>query len=285
MLAAVIVRSRCFGRSAESFRLALAVTALTVSLCALTPTAQAQNAPPKPTAKPIKASKPLAKPVASKTPVAKANGEKPAIAGTAAWSGNTAREFSITSKSYEEKTGPTGATMTLAGDVLITSLETKLKTDAATFDRSAQLATSPGKFQFDDVQQTVTADSGSANYKTQQADLKAAQILVRSLPESGAKELGPLTGDAATYNWKDRQAIVTGNVTLKLKSRTITADKAVYNGREEKIEFTGNVTIVNEAGDKMTAPKATFVMKEGAEQMNLEDGVNSVLKVQDGAGA
>jgi len=255
---------------------------LAAALSLLPIVAQAQtNSLDASAAKPVKATKTAAKTAPAKA-AAPAKTVKSSAAGTAVWSGNQAREFSIVAKNYSEKLGA-GAALTVSGDVTITSLETKLKTDAATFDRSAQIATSAGKFQFDDVQNTLIGDSGTANYKTQQADLKTAQIVVRSLPEGGAKELGTLVGDTATYNWKDREATVTGNVTLKLKGRTITADKVVYNGRDEKAVFNGNVTIVNDDGDKLTAPKATVVMKEGAEEVSLEEGATTILKVQDGS--
>src|SRR5258708_2408212 len=80
----------------------------------------------------------------------------------------------------------------------------------------------------------------------------------RSLRETGSgAESGSLSGDAVAYNGKPRQATVSGSVPLKRKNKPITADKAVYSARDEKVVFTGNVTLVNDSGDKMTAPTAT----------------------------
>jgi len=221
-----------------------------------------------------------------KPPVAAAPAKASAArAATTPWTGNTTREFSIVAKSVKEKTTPTGAVLTISGQVTITSLETKLITDAVTFDRGGQLATAPGKIQFDDVQQTLTADSGTANYKMTQADLKGnVQVAVRTLPEDGTKPLGTLTGDQLSYNWKDRVATVTGNVTLKLRDRTITADKAIYDGRAQTVALSGNVVILNDQGDKLTAPKVQMTLKPGGEEMNLDEGTSTVLKVQDGVG-
>lgn len=211
---------------------------------------------------------------------------KRAAAAAPLSAGSAPQNFVLVARSCKEQATPTGSVLTLGGDVTITAQETKLQTDGALFDRTAQVATSAGRMQFEDAQQTLTGASGTANYQAAEADLRGAvQVAIRSLPENGARTRGTLTGDACAYNWKERVATLQGNVALKLRDRTVTADRAVYNGRAQTVALTGNVQVVNDQGETITGSRALLVLKPGAEETSRENGARSVRKVRDGGSA
>lgn len=188
--------------------------------------------------------------------------------------------------SYKET--PAGAVSTFTGGVVFDYDDTTLTTDAATYNHKTQVATSPGKLQIDDAQNTLVGDKGRALYKTKKAEINGnIRITARPRPQDLSAPEGSLrrefkspvaiTCDRVEYNWRTRVAIATGNLTLRQTERTVTADRAVYDGKTETVVLTGNVRGVTTAGDDLRGVKATVILREdlkpGEVALTLE-GVN-----------
>lgn len=192
--------------------------------------------------------------------------------------------------SYKET--PAGAVSTISGDVVFTYEDTTLNTDAATYNHKTQVATSPGKLQIDDAQNTITGSKGVAFYKRKVAVITGnVRIIARPRPQDLNAPEGSLrrefrdpvtiTCDRVEYNWRTRVATATGNLTLRQKERTITADRAVYEGREERVTLTDNVRGVTIQGDEIRGKKAIVILKEGEESLTLFGVGPSSFRVDD----
>jgi lipopolysaccharide assembly outer membrane protein LptD (OstA) len=192
--------------------------------------------------------------------------------------------------SYKET--PAGAISTISGNVVFAYEDTTLNTDAATYNHKTQVATSPGRVQIDDAQNTLTGDQGVAYYKTKKAAIRGnVRILARPRPENQNAPEGSLrrefkdpviiTCDRVDYNWRTRVAVATGDLTLRQKERTVTADRAVYEGRQERVTLIGNVRGVTAQGDEIRGEKAVIILREGAESLTLTGIKGGSFKVEE----
>ncbi len=175
-----------------------------------------------------------------------------------------------------------GELRTAWGSVVIKSEDTTLKTDQAIYNKKTEIASSPGKLQIDDSQNTINGDTGTAFYRTRDAIITGKNVVMilrpkqddKNTPEGSArrefKSPAKITCTKVEYNWRTRIATATGNLTIKYEDRTVTADKAIYYGAEETVELVGNVKYTRPNGDKGEAKRAIAKLKEGAEAFYAE---------------
>ncbi len=198
----------------------------------------------------------------------------------------------------KENPGGRGRTYILTGNVMIRSEDTTLRTDAATYNMETGIASSPGKVQIDDAQNTLVGDKGVAYYRKRTANVTGnVRITMRPRPQDQSAPEGSLrrefkdpafiTCDAVDYNWRTRVAATRGELTMRQRNRTVTAERAVYDGRNEKVSLTGDVHGVTTDGDDIRARKATAILTEGKEELILEapQGVIRVDIEEDEEGA
>ncbi len=174
---------------------------------------------------------------------------------------------------------PDGTVWTLSGGVIFKSVDSVLRTDAATYNDKAQIATSPGALQIDDAQNTITAGKGVAYYKKRLADFVGnVRLVIRPRPQDKNASEGSLRREfkdpvtvlceSLQYNWRRKIGTATKGLTFKQKSRTLTADKAVYDGRAETLKLIGNVRGVDKEDD-IRAATVLIGLKEGAEFLEI----------------
>ncbi|RYG88355.1 MAG: hypothetical protein EON58_20040, partial [Alphaproteobacteria bacterium] len=73
---------------------------------------------------------------------------------------------------------PGGESMTtLNGSVVITSEDSTLHTEKATYNGDTQIATAPTRLRLDDKQNTLVADKGVAYYSTRDADFTGNVVI------------------------------------------------------------------------------------------------------------
>jgi lipopolysaccharide assembly outer membrane protein LptD (OstA) len=169
--------------------------------------------------------------------------------------------------------------LTASGSVLLTTRETRLSAEAATWDRAERRATLSGRLRFDEAGNTVFGSRGDADYREQKARFSGdVRLVLRSAPEdaaatAAAEEYGTLTCDRLTYDWRTRQATAEGNVTLRTRDRAVVADRAAYDGRTGRVTLSGRaVRLLSTSGDALTATKMTLTLRAGGDKVSLDEG-------------
>lgn len=193
---------------------------------------------------------------------------------------------------------------TLTGSVVIQSEDSTLNTEKATYNGETQIANAPTRLRLDDKQNTLTADKGVAYYSTRDADF-SGNVVINARPNQGEsakaqkgslrrnfKDPVTITCGKVRYNWRTKKAVLTENLTIKQKSRTITAVRGLYDGAAETVTLVGNIKSRNptgEAADILGANARVIVsFQEGNEYMEaISDPsvkkVRSVIPVREKA--
>jgi lipopolysaccharide export system protein LptA len=196
--------------------------------------------------------------------------------------------------SYHNRPLASGETFsTLTGSVVIRSEESTLQTEKATYDGDTQVATSPTRLRLDDKQNTVVGDKGVAYYATRDVEITGnITINARPNPSDSAnaakgsarrnfKDPVTITCTKVRYNWQSKKAVLTGNLTIKQKDRTITGDRGLYDGTAETVTLVGNIKSRRPTGETGDAPgansRAIACFKEGAEyfEVNKDPGLKN----------
>ncbi len=184
-----------------------------------------------------------------------------------------------------------GWVTSLSTGVKFTFEDTILRTDMAAFNEKTQVATSPGRVQIDDAQNTIVGNKGVAYYGKARAVLTGnVRVLARPRPQNANAPEGSLrrefrdpvaiTCDRVEYRWRRRVAVATGNLTFRQRDRTLTAEKAVYDGRAETVLLTGKVRGFDRS-DEIRSPSALIGLREGEEFLELTGGVQGKIRVDD----
>ncbi|MBC8137571.1 MAG: LPS export ABC transporter periplasmic protein LptC [Fibrella sp.] len=174
---------------------------------------------------------------------------------------------------------------TLTGSVVIKSEDSTLNTQKATYNGDTQIASAPTRLRLDDKQNTLTADEGVAYYSTRDADF-SGNVVINARPKQNGTTNAPkgslrrnfkdpvtITCDKVRYNWRTKKAVLTGNLTIKQKNRTITGDRGLYDGVAETVTLVGNIKSRNPSGEKGDAPgknaRAVASFREGDEYVDV----------------
>ena len=174
---------------------------------------------------------------------------------------------------------------TLESNVVIESKEATLTTGKATYNGDTQIATAPTRLKLDDKQNTLTADKGVAYYSTRDADF-AGNVVINARPKPGGganaapgslrrnfKDPVTITCSRVRYNWRTKKAILTGNLTIKQRDRTITGTQGLYDGVAETVTLFGNIKSRRPTGEKGDAPganaRAVACFTEGGEYVEI----------------
>ena len=184
----------------------------------------------------------------------------PSSPGGAGKSGKIDRFVNFKAVQFSDTHTPQGEIRTGWDGVIIKSEDTTLKTQQAVYNKNTDIASSPGKLQIDDPQNTVVGSTGTAFYRTRDAVITGKVTLtLRPKPEDKNAPAGSVRRDFKspatitctnlTYNWKTRIATATGSLTVHYEDKTVTADKAIYYGADETVEFLGNVHYTRPNGD------------------------------------
>jgi lipopolysaccharide assembly outer membrane protein LptD (OstA) len=192
----------------------------------------------------------------------------------------------------DRKESAAGTIDTLSGHARITSEDTVMTSDLATFNELTGIANSPGRVEINDPQNTVVGDTGVAYYKRRDARISGnVRITVRPKPGAQNAPEGSLrrefkqpvyiTCDNVDYNWRTRVAIATGHLTFKLSDRTVTATQATYYGNDERVVLDGKVHYTRTNGDVGDSPYAIAILKEGAEQFTTPHGGEAIINIKD----
>ncbi|MBC7808769.1 MAG: LPS export ABC transporter periplasmic protein LptC [Akkermansiaceae bacterium] len=178
-----------------------------------------------------------------------------------------------------------GEFTTLTGNVVITSVDSTLNTQKATYNNDTQIASSPTRLRLDDKQNTLTADKGVAYYSTRDADF-SGNVVINARPQQGGSANAPkgsvrrnfkdpvaITCGKVRYNWRTKKGVLTENLTIKQKNRTITATRGLYDGVAETVTLVGNIKSRNPSGEAADVPgansRAVVSFKEGDEYMDI----------------
>lgn len=187
----------------------------------------------------------------------------------------------VTGDVYRSRQTPQGTISTISGNAVFRYEDSILRTDTATYNQRTQIATSPGKVQIDDAQNTIVGNQGVAYYRSRVADITGGvRIVARPRPQDRAAPEGSLrrdfkdpvtiTCDRVRYNWRTRIATASGNLTFRQQGgRTLTADQAVYDGRAERVTLTRNVRGVDAKGSVILANSAIVTLREGEETVTV----------------
>ncbi len=181
--------------------------------------------------------------------------------------------------------GGGGKITTMTGNVVITSEDSTLNTQKATYNDDTQIANSPTRLRLDDKQNTLSADKGSAYYSTRDADF-SGNVVINARPNQGDaaksskgssrrnfKDPVAITCGKVRYNWRTKKAVLTENLTIKQKNRTITATRGLYDGIAETVTLVGNIKSRNPSGEAADVPganaRAVVSFKETDEYMEV----------------
>jgi lipopolysaccharide assembly outer membrane protein LptD (OstA) len=205
------------------------------------------------------------------------------------------RPVNVDSDSYKDNS-VTGI-RTLSGNVRITAEATVLKTALAQYNTKTNVAVAPGTVYIDDERNSLVGNKGTAFYEKREAVIQGAvKIIVRPKPGSASAPKGsvrrefkdPVTVfcDNVTYDWKNRIAVATGNLTLKQNTsdgivRTATAQRLIYYTREERLVLEGDVNAIDSKGQKLKGPVAVAIIREGAEEFNMERGASATILIEE----
>ncbi len=205
------------------------------------------------------------------------------------------RKIGVESDSYSDNS-VTGI-RTLSGNVRITSDSTVMRTALAQYNTRTSIAVAPGTIRIDDERNTLVGSSGKAFYKKREAIIQGTvKIVVRPKPGSASAPEGSVRRefkdpvmvfcDQVVYDWRNRIAVATGNLTLKQNTsdgvtRTATAKKLVYYARDERLILEGDVNAVDSKGQKLKGPQATAIIREGAEEFRMEKGATAEILIED----
>jgi Organic solvent tolerance protein OstA len=174
--------------------------------------------------------------------------------------------------------------ITATGGVEISSRGSTLRTEKVVFNDTTDVATAPGPVRLDDAQNTLTGDKGVAYYARRDAEITGrVKIIARPAPANDNapegsvrrefKEPVTITCDKVVYNWRTRKAVLTGNLVVKHKDRTITGLRGLYDGRAEQVELAGDIKSVRPNGlENIAVPndsRAIAVLREGAEEFTV----------------
>jgi len=178
----------------------------------------------------------------------------------------------------------------LKGDVTFTHGDTTLKSDQITYDKKADVATSPGKVSISDPECDISGDKGTASFKKKLGVLEGSvTMLLKPQPTADAppdkdsmraKITKPttITCPKVEYLYKTKIATLTGGVNFKQEKRSASANKAVYDGKNELLTLTGNVKGIDEDGQTFSAPTVRISLKKGDEWMEAENA-NASFKI------
>ena len=191
--------------------------------------------------------------------------------------------------------------LVMSNGVVFEYKDTVFKSEKVLYDRETKIASSPVPLQLDDSQNTITGDHGTAYYKLTTAKIEGnVKIVARPDQPSKAgastkslrKEFDSpvtITSRNVTYNWKTRIAIPSGDIkiTFTLKSKkgpklwTVTSDTMEYQGKNDMVYLRGNVHASNKDGEKFDANTATVVLKNGQENLLLNQVKNGQVNYDD----
>lgn len=118
---------------------------------------------------------------------------------------------------------------------------------------------------YKDIESTVTSDRVTAWSSPRRAEFVGNVKMVndptknpkkKANPKGEARdqfstELSTTTSDKLSYDYGNKRAIATGNVTVVQKERTIWADQGVYDQKLELITLRGNVRLKNTGDDEL----------------------------------
>ena len=206
------------------------------------------------------------------------------------------RDLLFNGKQVSQRLTAQGEIITLAGDAWLSSEDTKLTTQLAALNRKTNIASSPGKLVLDTQDATINANTGTAYYATRDV-LMRGQIVMnirpraqdKNAPEGSARQRfdspAVVTCDKLDYNWGSRQGILTGNLIIKQKNRTVTADRVLVDAKNEILTLDGNVTYKTTDGDDGKAKQAIINYRDGAQMpFRAVGGVGGVFKIDEDAG-
>ena len=191
--------------------------------------------------------------------------------------------------------------LSMQGNVVFEYKDTVFKSQKVLYNRPERIASSPVAVQLDDSQNTITGDRGTAYYKRTTANIEGnVKIVARpdqpSKAGASAKSLRKdfdspvtITSRTVTYNWKTRIAIPAGDIkiTFTLKNKkgpkewTVTSDAMEYSGKTETVVLTGNVHARAKDGDKFDCRSATVILKEGSNNLKLNQVENGQVNYDD----
>lgn len=191
--------------------------------------------------------------------------------------------------------------LVMSGNVVFEYKDTVFKSQKVLYNRPERIASSPVAVQLDDSQNTITGDRGTAYYKRTTAKIEG-NVKIVARPEqpsktgASAKSLRKefdspvtITSRNVTYNWKTRIAVPAGDIkiTFTLKNKkgpklwTVTSDTMEYRGKTETAYLRGNVHASNKDGEKFDADNATVVLKNGQENLLLNQVKNGQVNYDD----
>ena len=170
---------------------------------------------------------------------------------------------------------PQGDIDTVSGNAWFRSEDSVLTTALATLNRNTKIASSPGKLKLETQDATITANTGTAFYNTKDIQARGQIVIVirprpqdKNAPDGSARKQfdspATITCEKFDYNWRSRQGVLTGNLIVKQKNRTVTADKMLIDAAKEIITLIDNVKYKTTDGDDLNAIKAIIVYREGA---------------------
>ncbi len=175
--------------------------------------------------------------------------------------------------------------LTLMRSVIITSEDSTLTTEKATYNQDTQIANAPTRLRLEDKQNTLTADKGIAYYGTRDADFTGNVVInARPKPGDGAgapkgslrrnfKDPVTINCGHVRYNWRAKKAVLTENLVVNQANRTLTGDRGLYDGVAETVTLVGHIKETRSTGESLTVPgaKARLVasFKAGAEAIQI----------------
>jgi lipopolysaccharide assembly outer membrane protein LptD (OstA) len=166
-----------------------------------------------------------------------------------------------------------------------------LTTDKGVWNDTTKIATSPGKMQIQDPENTLTGNTGTAYYKTKDAKIRGNVVInARPKANSSPPEGSPrrefnapatITCESVDYNWRSKVAVATGNLKMVQKDRTVTADKGVFESKADRVTLEGNVVYVKTDGQRGKAKKVIIIITEGKEQFKAYGVKDVIVNVED----
>jgi len=241
---------------------------LCTTLAAQPPSPPAPRPTPKASQTPLKVSLPplSASVVTSSATIPSSSAPPSAVKGKVQY-GNGYAENRITSQ---------GEIIMMQYAVWFRSPDAYLTTEKALYNRATKIASSPGKFNLKTDDADLTANTGTVYFNTRDAQARGSLVMIirprpqdANAPQGSARRQfdspATITCEKGDYNWRSGKGILTGNLTVRQKNRTVTADKILIDTKNEVITLDQNVQWTTTDGDKGKAAKVILNYREGAE--------------------
>lgn len=202
-------------------------------------------------------------------------------------------------KYFETRNTPQGEINMMQDSVWFRSEDAYLTTEKALYNKATKIATSPGKFNLKTQDSDMTANTGTVFFNTRDTQMRGQIVMLirprtkdANAPDGSARRQfdspATITCEKGDYNWRSGKGILTTNLLVKQKNRTVTGDKMLIDTKSEIITIDGNVNYETTDGDKGKADKVILNYRDGAEvpfKVINGKGVSNVDELDDNAPA